>query len=106
MQPKKNDDGKIPLDLLPFDAVEAVGAVERFGAEKYGRRNWESNGGMSYGRLIAAALRHIFAFSMGKDTDEESKLPHLAHAACNILFLLAYQLRNIGEDDRGQYDPE
>lgn len=96
----KFDQGKNRLDLLPIDAIETVGQVLSFGAAKYGERNWEA--GMSYGRLIGAALRHLFAYARGIDKDEETGLPHLSHAACCILFLLSYQLRGIGLDDRAK----
>lgn len=95
----KYDGGKNPLDLLPFDALATVGLVLEHGAKKYGRRNWEK--GMSWSRLFGATLRHLFAFGLGDYYDKDSKLPHLAHAACCILFLLSYSLRNIGEDDIG-----
>jgi hypothetical protein len=94
----KHDAGKAPLDLLPFDAMESVAAVLEHGAAKYQARNWER--GMRWGRLSGAALRHLFAWGRGERLDPESGLPHLAHAACCVLFLLAYELRGIGQDDR------
>lgn len=94
----KHDETKVPLDLLPFDALEEVAKVLNFGATKYGRRNWEK--GMAWSRLLAATLRHLFAWSMRKGPDEETNLSHLAHAACCVLFLLSYEIRYIGNDDR------
>jgi hypothetical protein len=32
--------------------------------------------------------------------DHESGRSHLAHAACCVLFLLAYERRKVGTDDR------
>jgi hypothetical protein len=95
---KKWDGGKIRLDLLPVEAIEAVGRIYTQGATEYGDRNWEK--GMSWGRLFAAALRHIFAFWRGEDTDAKSGQPHLAHAAWNVLGLLQYFLTRTGTDDR------
>jgi hypothetical protein len=69
-----------------------------YGAKKYAPRNWEL--GMDWGRMLAASLRHLFAWARGEDYDPESKLHHLAHAACCVLFLLAYAMRNVGNDDR------
>ena len=63
-----------------------------------GARNWEK--GMDWSRLYAAALRHLTAWWRGNDIDHESGLPHLAHALCCINFLLAYELRGMGRDDR------
>jgi len=98
----KHDQSKSRWHLFPFDALEEVARVLEFGANKYGERNWES--GMPWGRLVSALLRHISAFMMGEDNDRESGLSHLAHAACNCLFLLSYFLRNKGIDDRSEYD--
>lgn len=97
----KLDLGKTRLDLLPFRAVKAVGDVLTFGAKKYKDNNWR--GGMKWGRLIGAALRHIFAFMCGEDRDPESGLHHLAHAACDVLFVLEYVITGTAEDDRFKY---
>lgn len=95
---KKFDEEKMRTDLLPVDALELMAMVLTEGAKKYGDRNWEK--GMSWSRLYGACLRHLFAWHKGYDEDEETGLPHLAHAMCCIAFLLAYQLREIGKDDR------
>lgn len=95
---KKADSEKNRLDLLPFDALEQVGLVLTFGAKKYAPGNWAKC--PSRMRYFAAALRHLFAWARRKDPDEESGLPHLAHAACCVLFLLSLELRGLGEDDR------
>lgn len=94
----KDDDGKARWDLLPFDAVDCVADVLHYGAKKYAPRNWEK--GMGWGRLFGAALRHLAAWATGNDLDAESGHPHLAHAACCILMLLALELRGVGTDDR------
>lgn len=90
---RKDDTDKLPLYLLPFDALEDVARVLLFGANKYGERNWEQ--GMKRSRLIGAGLRHIFKWCMGEKVDPETGLSHIAHAACNMLFLLAYEKRGI-----------
>ena len=97
---KKKDEGKLPWDLLPYDAVEAVVDVLKFGQAKYDARNWEK--GIKQGRLFAAAQRHLTAwFQKGQDEDPESGLSHLAHAACTVLFMLAFVKRNRYDlDDR------
>ena len=94
----KFDDEKIRWDLLPWDALEEVAKVMTFGAKKYGDRNWEK--GIAYGRLIRAAIGHITDWAMRRDVDSETGLSHLAHAGCCVLFLLAYILRGVGEDNR------
>lgn len=97
---RKDDSGKPPWDLLPYDALDDVVAVLMYGATKYAPRNWEA--GMRWGRLFAAAMRHMRAWWGGEDSDPETGLPHLAHAACCILFLLAYMKRKAGIDDRSR----
>lgn len=95
---RKDDGGKMPWHLLPPDAVEQIVAVLKFGATKYGDRNWEK--GMAWSRPFAALMRHMWAWWRGEDRDPETGLSHLAHAGCCILFLLAYEKRNTGKDDR------
>lgn len=95
---KKFDAGKPRYDLVPLDSLEAVAMVLAYGAQKYGERNWEK--GMSWSRPFAACLRHLFAWFIGRDIDPESGQPHLAHAACNLFFLLAFANRKTGTDDR------
>ena len=95
----KYDIGKLLYSLLPPDAVDEIVAVLNYGAGKYAPRNWEK--GMSWGRNISAALRHIFAWLAREDNDPETDINHLAHAVIDLLFVLAYQLRGVGEDDRG-----
>lgn len=99
MSGKKFDDGKLPWHLLPGDAIEEVVRVLQYGQMKYGARNWEA--GMAWSRLFSAAMRHTWAWWRGQDYDQETGVHHLAHAACCILFVLAYHLRGkVGEDDR------
>lgn len=95
---RKDDQGKTPWHLLPFDAVADIIAVLAFGEGKYGARNWEE--GMDWSRPFDALLRHLSAWWQGEDRDPETGLSHLAHAGCCILFLLAYERRGIGRDDR------
>ena len=94
----KHDSAKARWDLLPFDAVDEVAEVLRYGANKYAARNWEK--GMAWGRLLGAALRHLCAWACGQERDPESGLRHLAHASCCALMLLSLTLRGVGTDDR------
>lgn len=94
----KHDQDKLPLNLLPFESLIETSKVLQHGANKYAPSNWRK--GIAYSRLIAAALRHIFAFATGEKLDSESNLHHLAHASCCILFLLSYETIGGGTDDR------
>lgn len=84
------DSGKTNWSLMPFEAVEEINKVLEFGANKYVEWNFANNGGMNHSRILNSCLRHIFAYMRGQDLDPESGLSHLAHAGCNILFLLYY----------------
>ena len=83
----KYDKDKVRLDLLPMNALEVVGEVLTYGAAKYAPENWRLVRGWRW-RYLGAALRHLFAYKRQGPIDPESGLPHLAHAACCILFML------------------
>lgn len=84
--------------MLPLSPLLEIAAVFEFGRQKYGFESWRK--GFAWLRIISACLRHIWAWVGGEDLDPESGLPHLAHAAANLLFLLEYQAAGIGDDDR------
>jgi hypothetical protein len=95
----KHDAGKLRWDLLPWGAVGLVVEIVTFGAAKYGDRNWEN--GIQYSRVFAATQRHLTAWWQGEDLDPESGKSHIAHVACNVLFLLTFVGQNRKElDDR------
>ena len=83
----KYDTGKLRYDLLPVEPIEEVIKVLTLGAEKYSAENWKKVKPYDT-RYYNAALRHIQAWRRGERLDEESKLPHLAHAVCCLLFIL------------------
>lgn len=95
---RKDDSGKARHDLIPPELPEAVSAVLTFGATKYGERNWEK--GMTWGRPYAALMRHMLAWWRGEKADPETGFSHLWHAACCIAFLIAFEERGKGIDDR------
>lgn len=96
----KMDEGKARYDLLPPEGLEAVAKVLEFGAKKYSARNWEK--GMLWSRPFAGAMRHLWAWWRGEDRDKDTGYSHLWHATTNIFFLIAYEARGKGEDDRGR----
>ncbi len=95
---KKFDTGKPMMSLLSPYALEQVAMVLTFGAEKYDKHNWRK--GMDWSRLLDASMRHINAFNNGEDIDQESGLPHIAHAMCCLMMLLTYTKDNKNLDDR------
>ena len=94
----KHDTGKPRADLLDPKALLDIANVLTFGAAKYHEHNWR--GGLAYSRLLAATLRHIFAFMDGQDADEESGLPHIAHAATCCMMILNHMRDHPECDDR------
>lgn len=82
----KHDAGKARWDLLPMGATAAVVDVLTYGARKYAPDNWRFVPDART-RYYAAAMRHLVAWWRGERRDSESGLPHLAHAACCLLFL-------------------
>ena len=94
----KFDTGKLRMDLVPTEAISALAQILTDGAQKYGERSWER--GMEWGRVYAALQRHLLAWWSGQDTDPESGHPHLWHVLTNAMFLVAYEQRQIGSDDR------
>ena len=94
----KHDGGKPRMDLLPPEALREIADVLALGAQKYDAHNWRK--GFAYSRLIAAALRHLFAWVGGENKDPESGKSHLAHAACCLMFLITFEQTRTGTDDR------
>jgi hypothetical protein len=94
----KHDEGKPRFDLIDGYAMEQLAWVLTFGAEKYEPHNWRK--GIKFSRLIAAAERHLNAIKRGEDFDNETKLPHAAHAMCCLMFLTWMQQYRPGKDDR------
>ncbi len=95
---RKDDQGKLPYDLIAPEVLESLAKVLAFGAKKYAPRNWEN--GMDWSRVFSALQRHMWAWWKGESTDPETGFSHLAHAACCIMFLVAYEQRKVGKDDR------
>lgn len=81
----KFDQDKPRMDLIDAYATEELARVLTFGAKKYAANNWRK--GISYGRLLAAILRHAFAIMRGEWLDPETNLPHAAHIQCTAMFL-------------------
>ncbi|MDY9920882.1 MAG: dATP/dGTP diphosphohydrolase domain-containing protein [Synergistota bacterium] len=94
----KADAEKVRLDLLPVKPLLDVGKVLTYGANKYSPRNWER--GFVWSRPYAAALRHLFAWFSGQTHDPETGFNHLAHAMCEIMFLMEFSYTHPEMDDR------
>lgn len=87
---RKDDAGKPRWSLIPDRAMEDVVKVLTYGARKYGDDNWrEVEDGPR--RYYDAAMRHVVAHRQGIRLDDESGLPHLAHAVASLLFIMALE---------------
>lgn len=79
------------MSLFPVKVLNCVLDVLEYGARKYSADNWKhvENGEVRY---YDAAMRHIGARHAGEINDPESKLPHLGHAMCCLIFWLWFDL--------------
>ena len=94
----KFDADKIPYHLIAPELLSAIAEILAFGAKKYAPRNWEK--GMAWHRPFRACIGHMWDWWRGEEADPETGKSHLWHAACCIMFLVTYEMRGIGEDDR------
>ena len=91
MKDMKFDDGKALMAAIPPKALLEVGKVLEFGARKYERDSWRDVPDAKT-RYTDALARHLYQSLSGELTDGESGLSHLAHLACNALFILELEL--------------
>ena len=84
----KADAGKAELTKIPHQILYDIARVRTYGNHKYpkgGPDNWKN---VEPERYRDAAFRHWLLYLEDPyGVDEESKLPHIAHVACNIAFL-------------------
>lgn len=91
-------DGTLVPKNYPIRAWLWVVRVLEFGAKKYAKGNWAK--GMPWSVCYTCAMSHLTKALAGEENDEESGLPHLAHALCNIVFLIGYRDLYPEGDDR------
>lgn len=80
------------LNVFPYALME-IGRVIEFGTHKYPNpTNWRlvENAKIRY---QDALMRHLLKHNQGKEIDEETGHPHLAHVAWNALAILELYLR-------------
>lgn len=76
------------FDLIASPFLWQLAEVCGFGAKKYDDDNWRK--GYDWGLSFAALQRHLHQFWQGEEIDQESGLPHLAHAAWHCMVLLTF----------------
>lgn len=79
-------------------ALLEVARVAGFGGQKYDRGNFLK--GYAWSLSFDALMRHLLAFWDGEETDPESGMSHMAHAAWHCLALISFSQRKLGTDDR------
>lgn len=87
----KYDENKLRFDLIIPEFEEQVAKVLTMGANKYAPNSWQYVENRKE-RYYASLRRHLNLWRQGETCDTESGLPHLAHAACNIMFLIYDEL--------------
>lgn len=98
---EKDDVGgtKDRWDLVSWPAIQQIVDALTYGARVkrradgaagYGDRNWE--GGLDYGRVFGALMRHLLKAWHRVSVDPESGLPNMAHAGACWMFLTHYML--------------
>ena len=87
---KKFDQDKLPLELIDWTHITEIAEILQLGKEKYGPNNWKQLANPEY-RYFAAAMRHLILWRQGEMVDAESGKSHLAHAACNLMFLSYFE---------------
>lgn len=83
--------------LDPLELIDAARVLE-YGAKKYAMWNWAK--GMPWSVPMACYLRHMLTYGDVASLDEESGLPHRAHAVCNLIMLGHYAENCPDLDDR------
>lgn len=95
------DAGKPRWSLVPVRAMRAVLDVFEFGARKYAARSYLDVPNARE-RYVESLARHVADVvqavqERGPDAllapDDESGMPHLAHAGCDVLILLDLALQ-------------
>lgn len=74
--------------LIPPEALELVAIHYGRGAKKYAEHNWRK--GYDWSLSYDAMMRHLQAFWMGEDIDEETGSPHLAAVVFHANTLMVF----------------
>ena len=100
---KASKPAQLGTNLDPL-ALLVLGEVGPMGAQKYAP--WNYLNGFDWALSYNALQRHVNLFWAGEDTDDESGIRHMAHAAWQSLCLVSFDLRKLGTDSRPPKDPE
>lgn len=94
----KFDTAKPMMGLISSKFLVGLAQVLTFGAKKYSAHNWRN--GFKYSRVYDALQRHLVAWNDNEDLDDETRMNHLDHAACELMFLREMVATRPELDDR------
>jgi hypothetical protein len=94
--PGKDDVGKLDWNLMLWTGLEEVVKVRHAGVLKYEPHSW-ADAENPLPRYSAAAMRHLVQHMKGELNDPETGLLHVAHAACNMMFMLELMVNPVNE---------
>lgn len=86
----RSNKGKPIVHTIDPEFILGIARISEFGARKYHMRNFLMAPGMNWSITYDSLMRHLMAWWAGEDDDAESGLPHLYHAAWNLMALSTY----------------
>lgn len=96
---------KVPLALIPYNALIEMALAMQDGANKYGPFNWREIP-IEMVTYLEAGIGHFLYVLDGQDVDIQSKVHHLGHAmACAAIVLDAIKCNTL-RDNRYTAKPE
>lgn len=101
-QSAKADAGKARISLVPMQILTDIAEVREYGVRKYtDPDNWMR---VELDRYIDAIGRHYIEFVRDPlSVDEESKIKHYKHIACNLAFVCEF-LKDAEADDGEDFE--
>lgn len=93
------------LASIDPSSLWVLAEVAGYGAQKYeqdepGQTTYNYLKGYPWSLNYNSVMRHLMLFWGGENSDKESGLPHLAHAAWQCLAMLSFMNHELGTDDR------
>lgn len=81
---------KTRWSLIPSEVISELADHYTRGAKKYFDENWRN--GLSFNDTYDCAMRHIHAWKMGEERDEETGSRHLIAAIWNLVALVYFSM--------------
>ena len=102
-QTAKADAGKPRPTLVPTGIIRAITQEREYCNAKYhDPDNWKQ---VEPERYRDALYRHLLDYLDDHDSvDRESGLPHLFHVACNVAFLLEFEMGRVADPKEAGHD--